>query len=605
VFGWLSGLVSGWGSVRSRHATGNFAIGVEGNVTQVFVQAESGVFGATPSDPELPFVALENAIVDGKVDISRILRWNYELVRSLYGRDDDVRQIVEWAEGSDPQILLRFVEGEGGSGKTRLAAEIARRLRERGWTAGFLRRSGPIIHVPSARGLFLTIDYPEEQPQRIVTLINAIRDHRRPGYKLRILLLSRRSFEAWRETVAPIRDLCGNHPIAQLGPLSPDLARVLVEDALGRLCDLLGREVRPHLAGLESWLERDETHRLSLYATAAAVHLVLVPTPTFDLSAPALLLELVERELQRIRDASDAAGLGREALARLLALASLTGSISAEGLRRLANPSLEITQCPATQIVDRVAKLPWWDGERQRLPTVTPDLLAAALSIRVFDERRDVAPEWLYPAIEDQVSPELAPALGRLVYDMDRLREIGPSPVPLWFEKMIDEHPERAESFVALSFDPALPHRLAGFAAKVGLKLADRPDIVADEPALSLMLNNASVDLGDAGRNSEGLLAVRRAVEIRERLASANPNRFDPNLATSLTNLANRLGEAGDITEALVAARRAVQLYERLSTADPARFEANLAASLGNLANRFQLNSNLIWRKALVIYPLF
>src|SRR5262249_2685802 len=65
---------------------------------------------------------------------------------------------------------LRFVEGEGGSGKTRLAAEIARRLRERGWTAGFLRRSGPIIHVPSARGLFLTIDYPEEQPQRIVTL---------------------------------------------------------------------------------------------------------------------------------------------------------------------------------------------------------------------------------------------------------------------------------------------------------------------------------------------------------------------------------------------------------------------------------------------------
>src|SRR5262249_7483146 len=155
---------------RTRDATGNFAIGVEGNVTQVFVQAESGIFGATPSDPDLPFVALENVVVDGKPDISRLLRWNYELVRTLYGRNDDARQIAEWAESGDQQILLRFVEGEGGSGKTRLAAEVARVLRKRGWAAGFLRRTGPIIHAPSPRGLFLIIDYPEEQPQRIDAL---------------------------------------------------------------------------------------------------------------------------------------------------------------------------------------------------------------------------------------------------------------------------------------------------------------------------------------------------------------------------------------------------------------------------------------------------
>jgi hypothetical protein len=99
VLSWVTRLFGR--SIQTRDATGNFAIGVQGNVTQVFVRAESGILGTTPSEPELPFIALENAIVDGKPDISRLLRWNYELVQTLHGRADDIRQIVEWAESSD------------------------------------------------------------------------------------------------------------------------------------------------------------------------------------------------------------------------------------------------------------------------------------------------------------------------------------------------------------------------------------------------------------------------------------------------------------------------------------------------------------------------
>jgi Tetratricopeptide repeat len=588
VVAWLGRLFGKGATIRARDTTGNFAIGVEGNVTQVFVQAESGIFGATPSEPELPFVALENAIVNGKPDISRLLRWNYELVRRLHGRADDVRAIIEWAESDDPQILLRFVEGEGGAGKTRLAAEVARKLRERGWAAGFLGRAGPMVHAPSARGLFLIIDYPEEQPQRIDALIGAIRDYRKPGYKLRFLLLSRRSFEAWKDTVAPIRDLCGQHPIAHLGSLSPDAARLLVDEAVARLSELLGRKVQLNLAALNSWLERDEVHRLSLYTTAAAVHFVLIPTVTFDLSAPAILSELVEREMQRIRGASEAAGLGRDALPRFLALAALTGAISVTGIRRLADPQLEITQCPQTQIIDRIAALPWWDGERHRLPSLTPDPLAAAFSSRVFDDRPDIAPNWLYPAMEDRVDAEFAGIFGRLVHDMDRLRLAGPSPVPGWLEQMVDRDPGRAAAFRALCFHGhlPLPHRLAGLAAKVGVALAATNEVASNDEVLSAVLNNASINLAEAGRGHEALVAVRRAVELYERLAAGDPARFELDLTRALTNLANRLGEAGDHPAALATDRRAIEIRERLAQRDPARFEPGLALSLNNVAGR-------------------
>jgi tetratricopeptide (TPR) repeat protein len=586
VLGRLARLFGKGAAIRTRDATGNFAIGVEGNVTQVFVQASSGLFGANPSDPQLPFMALDNAIVDGKPDISRLLRWNYELVRTLHGRADDVRAIIEWAGSDDPQILLRFVEGEGGAGKTRLAAEVARTLRKHGWAAGFLGRAGAIIHAPSARGLFLIIDYPEEQPQRIDALIGAIRDNRQPGYKIRFLMLSRRSFDAWREAIAPIRDLCGPHPIAHLGPLPAAEAHALVEEAVAHLCGLLGRAMRPDLAGLGAWLESDESHRLSLYATAAAIHLVLIPTQTFDLSAPAILSELVEREMQRIRDASEAAGLGQEALSRLLALAALTGNISVNGLRRLADPILEITQCPATQIVDRIKELPWWDDERHCLPCLTPDLLAAAFSASVFDDRPDIVPNWFYPAMEDRVDAEFVGSLGRVIYDMDRLRLAGPSPVPDWLEEMIDRDPDKAAVFRTLTFEQNLPHRLAGFAAKVGLALAATETVLTDDAALAMMLNNASVDLVGAGRHPDAFAAARRALQIQERLAAADPARFEPILAIILNTWGNRLDDAGDREAALAVTQRAVEIRERLAVHDPARFEPELAKSLTNLAVR-------------------
>jgi hypothetical protein len=75
-------------------------------------------------------------------------------------------------------------------------------------------------------------------------------------------------------------------------------------------------------------------------------------------------------------------------------------------------------------------------------------------------------------------------------------------------------------------------------------------------------------------------VAIREAVDIRRRLATADPARFEPDLAQSLQALSTRLSDTGDRAESLMAIRETVDVYRRLATADPGRFEPDLAQSL-------------------------
>lgn len=102
---------------------------------------------------------------------------------------DELDALREWFEApaKDPTDLVRaaVVHGVGGSGKTRLAAQLSEQLNREGWYAGFARR------IPSIGGLeYLTrlacpvlviIDYPEGIPEEsLATLLSAIAGRRDP-----------------------------------------------------------------------------------------------------------------------------------------------------------------------------------------------------------------------------------------------------------------------------------------------------------------------------------------------------------------------------------------------------------------------------------------
>lgn len=93
------------------------------------------------------------------------LHWKSRLAPTLVGREREMASLRRWAtEGRG--VRARVLSGEGGTGKTRLAAELAQDLRDQGWQAGFaaLRRSGDgaAIFSTGARGTLILLDYPEK-----------------------------------------------------------------------------------------------------------------------------------------------------------------------------------------------------------------------------------------------------------------------------------------------------------------------------------------------------------------------------------------------------------------------------------------------------------
>jgi len=108
--------------------------------------------------------------------------------------------LLQWArQGRNTRI--RLLAGPGGVGKSRLAAEVAEALRAEGWTAGFIRPNDPIV-VPLRRaGLFLVVDYPEEHPDEVRTLLREVASRELRDVPLRLLVLSRQGGDRWFDLV--------------------------------------------------------------------------------------------------------------------------------------------------------------------------------------------------------------------------------------------------------------------------------------------------------------------------------------------------------------------------------------------------------------------
>ena len=176
---------------------------------------------------------------------------------------------------------MRLVSGGGGTGKTRLAAELAQEFRGKNWTAGFLVRGTSdkphVFGLDGTSGLFLIIDYPEERMGFIRDLakrIINIPDHL-TEYPIRILLLSRQRHEEWRELSNTLGGRFGQSEIATLGELGHEEALQLIQQTAKAFACLAGGSPVPDEDKLRDWLHKEASHRTPLIAMAAALHGVL------------------------------------------------------------------------------------------------------------------------------------------------------------------------------------------------------------------------------------------------------------------------------------------------------------------------------------------
>jgi hypothetical protein len=199
--------------------------------------------------------------------------------------------------------------------------------------------------------------------------------------------------------------------------------------------------------------------------TAAAIHTFLSPDAALGFSGASVIQALTDREWGRLANTGRAVGLpDRRSAGRVVALASVPGSLDASALRRLAVPTLEIGLPPPDRVIDAMNIVPWW--HEGRVPAAQPDIMAAALLLKILSERSDKAAEWLWAVIEGSVAAPLIDRLGRLAFDAVIVSGSALG-IARYLREIIADDPSRASKLEFISYENNLPFGLASFAADI------------------------------------------------------------------------------------------------------------------------------------------
>ena len=565
-----------------------------------------------------------------------------------YQQCDEIRQLREWATttadatapsqgGRSGDIAVAVVTGAGGSGKTRLAAQLCHDLSSIGWYAGFLPSTVDVTDeelsalTEVTTELLVVVDYAEEARRGLVARV--VRKLRARHSPTRIVLTARGA-ETWWEKFREEAEQDGT-------PLSNTLSlSIRGKQQVERDPWFFGRMYRRAVQHFSDTLNR------------------AVPT---DVEVPEGLgdtaLDVVLRAWLAVcgdNDGAQEAMPTREELYdKVLSIEFARwhkepklGDISRDQLRRAAATLSLLAPKRDTDVIDDVlSRLPEWNQEhllRSRFAellvqsllrddgaeavSLRPDPVAEHLILTVFGKKPDlldrVLPqdpaqvpglddpdaddsvvtrklEWGQQARNACVTLTRASSLDREVALRLARRALRERPF-LWKEALdvaltqggplapaLEAFIDSGATLPLGEIDDAIPvghPALAGAALAATRRLATSAKRSPEQQAH--WANNLSIRLSDVGERKAALVAAREAEKLYRALAEASPQAYTPRLAMSLNNLANILSEVGERGEALRGAREAVELYRVLAEVSPAAYTPDLAMSLNNLANR-------------------
>ncbi len=564
-------------------------------------------------------------------DFFGLLDWQVRYAPALQGRQRELGRLREWArqgKGLDVMVLA----GAGGSGRKRLAAELALELHGKdGWLSGFL---SPDAKLPPRKrprslkqSLLIIIDRAEEMPDRVAALLDRLEGwSMRASARIRVLLLAR---EAGVESLDGIlHSLVGKnvsgalvlHALAaeEAGGVARDvIAGLSGRGKFGRLPeDALGE-------GLEKWLSEDpELHGLPLSVIAAAVHALLDTENAFALPLREVLTDLADREMAIVRDVSLAGGLGAHGLARLLGLSTLKGGLDAADIGRLsAVRGLCDGDRPLSS--ERLSDAPWWNGKC--LDELLPERVGAAFIVRSLldDGGEERLSDWIATVMKGSESA-FAARLPRLAHDIYAVNSAAGRRFVEILSEVVRGRPELAEACSAFVLGGEIGPMTAAFAVAVAEELLGSGPgdmnrsavLVGLSDALALLgrhgaaleaaeeavasgkgksvspsarvraLRTLSARLSELGRHGAALEAAEEAVRAARSFSTRDAVAGTPLLVHALSDLSARLSELGRHGAALKAAEEAVQAARSLSTRDATTGMPLLVHALEGLSTR-------------------
>ncbi|HEB01647.1 MAG TPA: ATP-binding protein, partial [Nitrospirae bacterium] len=511
----------------------------------------------------------------------QLLSWHTR-VSKFSGRDEEMAKLQKWAE-SDDAISVQFVIGDGGVGKSRLAAEFGKSLIESEWSAGFVDLRNVSAFEMNKAGTLLIIDYPEEHGKPVEDLLADLAklSHDKVD-RLRVLFLTRQEMSVWDDVVsrAKAEDIIETVPV-QIGPLEAVSAHKLYCSTL----ELAAKELDfnpPPLSeeALDAWMGQSPENKRALFIMAAAVHSVLHPKEELvTFSGAEIMNALSKRELDRLNNASKEIGASEAALARLLAMGAIAGRMHITRIEELvAQKDLKLGFSSKEDLEEMLQTTGILNDRAVHAPT--PDILAAAFTVNVLSKRPETAPEVIWAALEQDVKGGLE-RLSRLAYDAEFVLGMLEHRMSHWLADVFRDNLERCKQVEGIMNEDYLPLTLNNAAVAVFETLLAH---AKDDKTRALLLNNLSESLSDVGDLAGALKIIKEAVEITKKLYEDNPARYAPILAGSLNNLSLKLSSTGDKDGALSAIEEAVELYRKLNKGNTVRYAPILAGSLNNLS---------------------
>lgn len=583
----------------------------------------------TPSIVNMPLSSWKASAV---VTDSQLLRAEEALVPFDHARQPDLDKLDLWLDDAQYPQAIRLVTGAGGLGKTRLALQLCQQRNSAGWHAGLLDSSLSLKDINVGwqvlkalnQPLLIVIDYAETRQHDLIVLLKAVLQNPL-AHPVRVLLLARDGGEWWDNLPAKDKTcepLLSSY--ATSGPYHIPFLHTEIQDrqrayqaamqAFAQALNGVVPDVMPDLSA--------EHFGRPLYLQMAALLALRGERPNSAQGLTRALLNHERRYWHGLLHESSIPEPERYA-EQLLAIATLAGGFAtAKDARSYWDQVDKEVLSPAqfNQLFDTLKPL---YPSKQGLQAVRPDLLGEALVAKIL--QKPVAMQILqavlgkdatssvrlhaltvlarlsnhYPELNEILSEAFVQNFSSFWQEFLRVAKETPSDLPLLAEVAFTRLPMSTKSQLAgsltIQMQPGESVQLAIFDCLVRGYLTDKlreknrkkPSDMQVCCDFAGGLSNFAISLSNVGQSEEALACAKQALEIYQRLASENPDRFEADFATSLSNYASFLSEAGRNDEALNLAKRALAIRQRLpSKKNPYRFESDLAASLGNYANR-------------------
>ncbi|MFI1586196.1 tetratricopeptide repeat protein [Embleya sp. NPDC020630] len=522
------------------------------------------------------------------------------------GRDDLLDELKAWC-AEDRPFSIGVIAGEGGSGKSRLAAELCDRMRASAWEAGLVSTTQALTeYVPEASTL-MVVDYPEAWLACLGAALERLAG-RISGPPVRVLLLARQPAARshwWADvdrTSHRTTSLFTNlHRNLAEHPLSPSERREHAEAAMEAFGQRLGIE-----PGAVPDVTDDEFANPLLVHVAAllAVHggrREPGSSRSVREDVPAHLLDRERNRWARLRTVHQLADLHETHAVRAVLAAVLTGP-SADEVAGMLAALPEFSEAAQRERRDRIG---YWLAElypgEPLLASLGPDLLveelldSAALgtvglgqvmaavhghgttstrhrsrmlaTVRLAAERRPA----VHSALRGFLTANLASLVRPALDDPDGLLATALDSALTFCGERKD--PELALAFACAGLQTEVPDyhergaQLLCTMMRLALPLFRGMADIDPDNGLGVLITGLSQLIHryeKAGRDEEVLALSAECVRVRRQLVDRDPEEYLSELSFDLSNLASAHSKRGQHREALQAAEEAVALQRRL-----------------------------------------